>query len=107
MRTDRVVVNPPTFRQNLRFLECVEQLAVEKLRPHFPIERFDVAIFPGRARLDIEGLDLEHLQPAPQLPGDELGPGDRPPHGCTRSHATNTLLLLDGTRVNHTLVKDG
>jgi hypothetical protein len=34
VRTDRVVVAPPTFRHDLRFLERVEQLAVEKLRPH-------------------------------------------------------------------------
>ena len=34
VRTDRVVVAPPTFRQDLRFLERVEQLAVQKLRPH-------------------------------------------------------------------------
>jgi hypothetical protein len=38
MWTDRVVVSPPAFRQGLCFLECVEQLAVEKLRPHMSIE---------------------------------------------------------------------
>ena len=38
VRTNRVVVAPPTFRHDLRFLERVEQLAVEKLRPHLAIE---------------------------------------------------------------------
>lgn len=32
--TDRVVMIPPAFRHDLRFLERVEQLAVQKLRPH-------------------------------------------------------------------------
>ena len=31
---DRVVVSPPAFRQDLRFLERVEHLAVQKLCPH-------------------------------------------------------------------------
>ena len=35
VRTFCVVVTSPAFRQDLRFLECVEQLAIEKLRPHF------------------------------------------------------------------------
>ena len=34
MRTNRVVVDPPAFRQDLRFFERVEQLAVQKLLPH-------------------------------------------------------------------------
>ena len=38
VRTDRVVMDPPAFHQDLCVLECVEQLAVQKLRPHFPIE---------------------------------------------------------------------
>ena len=36
--TDRVVVSPPAFRHDLGFFQCVEQLAVQKLRPHFSIE---------------------------------------------------------------------
>jgi hypothetical protein len=45
--TNRVGVPPPTLCQDLRFRECVEQLAVETLRPHVPIERFDRTMFPG------------------------------------------------------------
>jgi hypothetical protein len=37
MWTDHVVVSPPTFRHDLCFLECVEQLAVQKLLPHLAI----------------------------------------------------------------------
>jgi hypothetical protein len=64
VRTDRVVVFPSAFRHDLRFLECIEQFPVEKLRPHFPIERFDIAVFPWRARLDVERRHVEMLQPA-------------------------------------------
>ena len=34
VRTDRVVVDPPALRQNLRFLERVEQLTIQKLLSH-------------------------------------------------------------------------
>lgn len=72
--TDRIVVDPPLFCQNLRFLQRVEQLAVQELRAHFPIERFDIAVFPRGAGLNVEGLNLQGLQPATQFPGNELRP---------------------------------
>ena len=37
VRTFCVVVPPPAFRHDLRFLERIEQLAVEKLLPHLAI----------------------------------------------------------------------
>lgn len=37
MQTDRVVVNPPAFCHDLRFIEHVEQRAAQKLFPHFAI----------------------------------------------------------------------
>lgn len=79
MRTDRVVVSPPAFRHDLRFLECIEQFPVEKLRPHFPIERFDIAVFPWRARLDVERLQVRfayHFTDPPAMPcvGGHCGP---------------------------------
>ena len=61
MRTDRVVVDPPALRHDLRFLERIKQFPVEKLRPHFSIERFDIAVLPGGSRLDIEGCHVERL----------------------------------------------
>src|SRR5215472_18014352 len=78
VRTDGIVVGPPAFRQNPRFLERIEQLAIEKLGPHLAVERFEVAVLPGRARLDVEGLDPERLQPAAQRRGNDLGPVIRP-----------------------------
>lgn len=43
VRADRVVVPPPAFRQDLRFLERVEQPTVQELFPH--LDR----ICPGRS----------------------------------------------------------
>ena len=71
-RTDRVVVPPPAFCQDLRFLERIKQLAVEKLFPHFPLERFDRAILPGGPWLDIERRHLKRVQPLSELVRDEL-----------------------------------
>jgi len=47
VRTERVVVNPPGFRQNLRFLKPVKQLAVLKLLSHLAIENIYEAIVIG------------------------------------------------------------
>ena len=69
---DRIVVDPPLFCQNLRFLRRVEQLAVQELRAHFSIKRFDIAVFPRGARLNVEWLTLQGLQPATQFPGNKL-----------------------------------
>jgi hypothetical protein len=83
VRTDRVLVSqpvfPPAFRHDLRFLECIEQSPVEKLRPHCPIERSDIAVFPWRARLDVERLQVQfayHVTDPPAMPcvGGHCGP---------------------------------
>lgn len=54
MRTDRVVVHPPAFDDNLGFFQRVGQLPVEQLIAHRPVKRFAVAILPRCPRLDIE-----------------------------------------------------
>ena len=36
--TNRAVMDPPTFRQDLRFFEGVEQPAIQKLRPPLAIK---------------------------------------------------------------------
>lgn len=63
MRTDRAVVDPSTFRYNLRFIKRVERLAVQKLLQHLAIKGLDLAVSSRRAWFDIEGRDIEMLQP--------------------------------------------
>ena len=46
MRSDGIVVVPPTLDQNLGFLECEEDLAVQALVPELAIEALVVAILP-------------------------------------------------------------
>lgn len=78
MGTDRILVGPPPFRQNLCFLQGIEQLPVQKLIPHFAIERFHIAVFPGRAGFNGERLDVEVFEPPAQRLRDELRPVLRP-----------------------------
>ena len=78
MGADGIIVNPPPFRQNLCFLERIEQLPIEELVPHLPIERFDRAVLPRRARFDVERLNLEGREPPPQGLCDEFRPVIRP-----------------------------
>ena len=74
MRTDRVVVSSPAFRQDLCFLERVEQFAVQKLLPHLAVKRLGIAVLPWRPWFDREWRDVEMLQPVPELARDELRP---------------------------------
>ena len=52
-------MDPPAFRQDLRFFERVEQLAVQQLLPHLAIKGFDIAVLPGGPWLDIERRHVE------------------------------------------------
>src|SRR5499433_3965081 len=56
MRPDRVVVTAPTFDDDLRLAQCVEDLAVEQLVPQPGIKTLDEAVLPGAARRDVGGL---------------------------------------------------
>lgn len=71
--TNRVVVDPPTFDDNLGFFQCIERLAVEQSIAHFPVKRFAVAVFPRSSRLNIEWCHLQRRQPLPELTRDEFG----------------------------------
>ena len=54
MRSDVVVLPPPPLSQHLDLFERVEDLAIEKLVSQSGIERLDVAVLPGTARLNEE-----------------------------------------------------
>lgn len=74
MRTNRVVVNPPSFDDDLGFSQCVEELSVEQLIAHLPVKRFAVAILPGGPWLDVERRHLQRGQPVSELARDEFRP---------------------------------
>ena len=57
MRSQVVVLTPPLFDQDLCLLERVEGLAVQEFVAQLAVERFDVAVLPGRAWFDEQGRD--------------------------------------------------
>lgn len=63
MRPDGVVVDAPALDQDDRFLERVEDFAVEQLVPEFAVEGLVVSILPGCSRLDVEGLHANTATP--------------------------------------------
>ena len=63
MRPDAVVVVEPIGDEYLGFEQGGEAFAVQQFVPELAIKRFDVAVFPGTARLDEERLDLSAAQP--------------------------------------------
>ena len=70
MRSNVVVLPPPALGEHLNLLECVEDLAIEKLVSQSGIERFDVAVLPGTARLDEERSHLQPAEPLPERPSE-------------------------------------
>ena len=73
MGPGRVVVASPLFDDHLGLLQAVEDLAVEQLVPEARVEALDVAVLPGRARLDERSLGSDRSDPAAYGLGDELG----------------------------------
>ena len=63
---------PPSFDENLGFLEGVEYLTIQELVAQSGIETLDVAVLPGRSRLDEGGAGPDCSDPPPDGFGDEL-----------------------------------
>ena len=72
MGPNRVVFLPPSFNQYLRLRQRVEDLAVEQLVSQLAIKRFDVAVLPRAARLDIQRLYAKFVQPGSNGRGRKL-----------------------------------
>lgn len=72
MRPDGVVFPPPAFDEHLGLPERVEDLSFQQLVAELAVERFDVAVLPGTARFDVERLDVDPLEPLPDLGRREL-----------------------------------
>ena len=56
--SDRVVVFPPLFDDDLCLLQGVEDLPIQKFAPEAGIEGLAVSILPGTARLDVSSTAL-------------------------------------------------
>ena len=72
MRPFGVVVDTPAFRQHPHLFEGIEDFTFQELVTHFAVERFAVAVLPGRAGFDVKGSSTGLRQPFAQLFGDEL-----------------------------------
>src|SRR4030088_3189906 len=72
MRPDGVVVTPPTFDDDLRLSQCVEDLAVEQLIAQPGIKTLEKPVLPGPARRDVGGLCPDGTDPLLHRLGNEL-----------------------------------
>jgi len=70
--SDGVVVDAPAFGQHAKLFDGVKDLSVEELICEFGVERFTVAVLPGRAGFDIQRLCSCVRQPFAQVLRDEL-----------------------------------
>ena len=62
----------PVFDDDLRFLERVEDFAVEQFVTEFRVEALAIAVFPWTARHDVGGFGTGCCDPLPECFGDEL-----------------------------------
>ncbi len=65
MGPDGVVVPPPPLDEHLRLEECVEDLPLQQFVTERAIEALDVAVLPGRTRLDVQRLYSDTPKPLP------------------------------------------
>ena len=72
MRPVGVVVVDPFGEHDPGLGERVELLAVESLVPEAAVKGFDVAVLPGRARVDGEGADAAQGEAVAYRPRDKL-----------------------------------
>jgi hypothetical protein len=70
--SDGVVLPAPHPDQYLSLLQRIEDLPCQQFVSHFPIEQFNISIFPGTARFDEQRLDFQSAQPGTHFLGGEL-----------------------------------
>ena len=86
-----VVVVDPAGEHDPGLGECVELLAVEELAASAGVERFDEAVLPRRAGVDVEGLDAAQGEAVAYDPRDEL-------RTVVRPNVLGRTVLADGLR---------
>jgi hypothetical protein len=67
-----ILMPTPLFDQYLCLLDRVEDLSIQQLISQLAVERFNVAILPGAAGLDVERFHPQVRQPVPDLSGSEF-----------------------------------
>ena len=70
--SDGVVVPPPLFDDDLRLLQAVEDLPIQKFIPEAGIEGLAVSVLPGGSRFNVSGFGPRRLDPVPDGLGYEL-----------------------------------
>jgi hypothetical protein len=63
MRANVIILPEPRVDNDLGLLGRREPLGIENLVPERPIEALVVAVLPGRARIDPDGLNADTLEP--------------------------------------------
>ena len=91
MGTVGVVVVDPAGEHDPSLGERVELLAVEEFAAGAGVERLDEAVLPGRAWVDVEGLDAAQGEAVAHGPRDEL-------RAVVRPDVLGRAVLADGLR---------
>jgi len=65
VRSDGVVLPPPSCDQDLGFRQRIEDLAVEQFITQFPVKRFHKGVLPRIFRFDEQRLDLRAVKLEP------------------------------------------
>ena len=72
MRTDGIVMPPPSLDHHLGLGEAVEDLAVEELVAKRPIEALVIAVLPRRTGRDVERRHADLREPLPDRRRDKF-----------------------------------
>ena len=62
----------PCFNHDLCLLQCVEDLAIQKLISKLRVEALRIAVLPGTAGHDVGGLGPHGREPVTQVLSDKL-----------------------------------
>ena len=65
MRPFCVVVMSPLFDDDFGLLEAIEDFSIEQFVPEFSVKALVVAVFPGAAGFDEQGLAADLFEPVP------------------------------------------
>lgn len=63
VRTVVIIIHPPAIRNISQLIDVQEELSIEQFISESAVERLDIAVFPGTARSDVQGLHTRFLQP--------------------------------------------